>query len=180
MFCHKVHCWRWLGSIQQAVTAADELNLAYRLRQRQVVKSGETNPVTHQWQAVAEHQGELGFLRIAQASIVEIELPGRVLVSNLKARCLEKEILEVIIFDRRLLVQLDYRCLFCDGDFGSRYFRHDVLPHFTPIVVRRWTRNRFTSDGDLSRFCSLSVARLPSDEKQGQECESNEPSIFAK
>src|SRR5262249_46060220 len=84
MFCHKVHCWRWLGSIQQAVTAADELNLAYRLRQRQVVKSGETNPVTHQWQAVAEHQGELGFLRIAQASIVEIELPGRVLVSNLK------------------------------------------------------------------------------------------------
>ena len=30
MFRHKVHCWRWLRPIQQAVTAADELNLAYR------------------------------------------------------------------------------------------------------------------------------------------------------
>src|SRR5262249_35304112 len=89
------------------VTAADELNLAYGLRQRQIVQSGEANPVTHQWQAIPKYEGELGFLRIAQASIVEIELAGRVLVGNLKARRLEKKILQVVIFDRRLLIQLD-------------------------------------------------------------------------
>src|ERR1700756_2695057 len=117
MFRHKVHCWRWLRAVKQAVTVADELNLAYRLRQRQIVKSRETNPITNEWQAVAEHQGEFRFLRIAKASIVEIELPGRVLVGNLKARRLEKKILQVIIFDRRLLVQLDHRRLFCNRDF---------------------------------------------------------------
>ena len=152
MFRHKVHCWRWLGSIQQAATAADELNFAYRLRQRQIVKGRETNPVTHEWQAVAKHQGELGFLRIAQASIVEIELAGRVLVGNLKARGLEKKILQVIIFDRRLLVQLDNRRLFRDRDLRARNFRHDVLAHLPPIVVRCRTGNRFAGDSDPRRF----------------------------
>src|SRR5258707_6408005 len=114
MFCHKVHCWRWLGSIQQAATAADELNLAYAWRQRQIVEDRETDPVTHEWEAIPRHEGELGFLRIAQASIVEIELPGRVLIGNLKARRFEKKVLQVIIFHRWLLVQLDDGRLFRD------------------------------------------------------------------
>ena len=66
MFRYKVHYWRWFGSIKQAVAAADELNLAYALRQRQIVKSRETNPITHERQAVPKHEGKLGFLRIAQ------------------------------------------------------------------------------------------------------------------
>ena len=177
MFRHKVHCRRWFGSVKQAVTAADELNLAYGLRQRQIVQSGEANPVTHEWQAISKHEGELGFLRIAQASIVEIELAGRVLVGNLKARRLEKKILQVIIFDRRLLIELDNGRLLRDRDFRSRYFRHDVLPHLAPIVMGRRSRNRFSRDSDLSCFCSLSVAMLPGDEKQSQKCERNEPSI---
>ena len=129
--------------------------------------------------AIPKHEGELGFLRIAQASIVEIELPGRVLVGYLKARRLEKKILQVIIFDRRLLVQLDDRRFFRDGDLGARNLRHDMLAHLPPIVVRCRSRNRFTGDCDLSCFCSLSVARLPSNEKQNRKCQSNEPSIVA-
>ena len=179
MFRNKVHRWRWFGAIQQAVTAADELNLAYRLRQRQIVKGREANPVTHEWQAVAKHQGELRFLGVAQASVVEIELAGRVLVGNLKARRLEKKILQVIIFDRRLLVQLDDGCLFCDRDFRSRYFRHDVLSHFAPIVMRRRSRNRFARNSDLSCFRRLRLAGLSCDEKQSQHCEGNHPSIVA-
>jgi hypothetical protein len=180
MFRHKVHCWRWLRAVKQAVTVADELNLAYRLRQRQIVKSRETNPITNEWQAVAEHQGEFRFLRIAQASIVEIELPGRVLVGNLKARRLEKKILQVIIFDRRLLVQLDHRRLFCNRDFCPRHFRHDLLTHLAPIIVRRGSRNRLTGDSDLSCFGRLSRTRLPCGEKQNQYCQDDQPRVIAK
>ena len=179
MFRHKVHCWRRLRPVKQTVAAADELNLAYALRQRQIVKSRETDPITHKWQAVPKHEGELGFLRIAQASIVEIELPGRVLVRNQKPRRLEKKILQVIIFHRRLLVQLDDRCLFCDRDFRAGHFRHDVLAHFAPIVVRRRSRNRFARNGDLSCFRRLRLAGLSCDEKQSQRCEGNDPSIVA-
>ena len=111
------------------------------LRQRQIIESRETNPITHEWQAVPKHQGELGFLRITQASIAEIELPRRMLVRNQETRRLEKSVLQVIIFQRRLLVQLDDRRFFRDRDFRARYFRHDVLPHLPPIVVRRRSRN---------------------------------------
>ncbi len=155
------------------------MNLAYALRQRQIVKSRETNPITHEWQAVPKHKGELGFLRIAQAPIVEIELPGRVLLRNQKSWRLDEKILLVIIFHWRLLVELDDRRFFCDRDFRSRYFRHDVLSHFAPIVVRRRSRNRFARNSDLSCFRSLRLAGLSCDEKQNQHCEGNDPSIVA-
>ncbi len=57
---------RGLRPIKQAVASADKLNLAYALRQRQIVKSRETNPITHERQAVPKHEGKLGFLRITQ------------------------------------------------------------------------------------------------------------------
>ncbi len=59
MFGYKVHYWRWFRTVKQTVAAADGLNLAYALRQRQIVKSREANPITHEWQAVPKDQSEL-------------------------------------------------------------------------------------------------------------------------
>ena len=67
MFGYKVHYWRWFGSVKQTVATANELNLFYALRQRQIVKCRETNPTAHQGQTVTKHEGKLGFLWIAQA-----------------------------------------------------------------------------------------------------------------
>jgi len=104
---HKVYRGRWLGSVKQTVPAADELNFAYGLRQREIVKSGETDPVTCERQAVPKYRGELGFLRITQAPITEIELAWRMLLRDQETRRLEKGALQVVILQRRLLVQLN-------------------------------------------------------------------------
>ena len=93
MFRHKVYCWRWLRPVKQAAAAADELNLAYALRQRQIIQSRETDPVTHKGKAVPKHEGKLGFLRITQAPIAEIELARRMLVRNQETRRLGKKLL---------------------------------------------------------------------------------------
>ena len=71
-------------------------------------------------------QRKLGFLGIAKPTIVKVELSRRVLLRHQEARRLEKKVLQIIVFDRRLLVQLDDCCLFCDRDFSPRYFRHDA------------------------------------------------------
>ena len=117
MFRHKIYYRCRLRPIKQTVTAADELNLAYALRQRKIVKSRKTNPITHERQAVPKHQSKLGFLWITQPPIAEIELPRRVLLRNQETRCLGEEFLLIVVLHRRLLVELDDGCLFCDRDF---------------------------------------------------------------
>jgi hypothetical protein len=98
MFRHKVHCWRWLRPVEQAATAADELNLTDALRQRQIIKSRETDPVTHERKTIPKHQGKLGFLWITQAPIAEIELTWRMLLRDQETRRLEKSFLQVVYF----------------------------------------------------------------------------------
>jgi len=160
MFGYKVHYWRWFGTVKQTVAAADELDLAYALGQRQIIKSRETNPITHERQAVPQHKGKFGFLWIAQAPIAEIELARCVLLRNQKPRRLGKKFLQVVIFHRRLLIELDDCRLFSDGDFRAGYFRHDVLAHLPEIVVRCWSCNRFACDCDPPCFCCLRITRL--------------------
>src|SRR6478609_1548452 len=154
IFCYKVHYWRRLRSVKQAAAAANELNFFYALRQRQVVKSRKPNPITHQRQTVPKDKGELGFLRVAQSSVAEIKLSWRVLLRNQKSRGFDEKILVVVIFYWRLLVELDHRRFFRDCDCRALYFRQEVLPHLSEIIVRCRRCYGLTRDDDSGCFYS--------------------------
>jgi len=86
-----------------------------------------------------------------------------VLLSNQKSRGFDEKLLFVVIFHWRLLVELDDRRFFCDGDFRARYFRHEVLAHLPEIVVRGWSCNGLSRDDDPGCFYSLGRAVVPCD-----------------
>ena len=117
MFGHEIHRRRGLGSVEQAVAAADELNLADALRHRLIIESRKTNPLGHQRQAVLENKGVFGFLRITKTAIAVIELSGILLLRNEKPGRLGEQFLLVVVLHRRLLVELDDGRLLRDGDF---------------------------------------------------------------
>ena len=83
------------------------MDLTYALRKRLIVERGKTNPLTHEGQAILEEEGVFGFLRIPQAAITVIELARVLLFRNQQSRRLGKEFLQVVVFDRRLLVEFD-------------------------------------------------------------------------
>ena len=85
------------------------------------------------------------------------------LLGNQKSWRFNEKILLVVIFYWRLLVELDYRRFFRDCDCRALYFRQDVLPHLSEIVVRCRSCNGLTCDDDSGRFYSLGRAVLPCD-----------------
>jgi hypothetical protein len=62
-----------------------------------------------------------------------------VLLCNQKSRGFNEQLLIIVIFHWRLLIEFDHCRLLCDGDFRAGYFRQ-VLAHFPEIVVRSWSR----------------------------------------
>src|SRR5262249_50813575 len=76
---HKVNRRRGLGSVEKAASTPDFLDLAYTLRDGQIVERRKADPVTRQGQTIHERRDKFGLLRITKTAIAEIELAGCVL-----------------------------------------------------------------------------------------------------
>src|SRR4051812_23512927 len=107
MFRDEIDRRRRLGSVEETAATADKLDLGDTLRDGLVVKRGETDPLTHQWQTILKEEGVLGFLRIAETAIAVIELSGILLFGNDQARGFHEQLLVVVILHGRLPVERD-------------------------------------------------------------------------
>src|SRR3954470_17933221 len=77
---------RGLGSVEQAGATTDHLDLADGLWQRKIIERRKPDPIGHERNAVLQNQGVLGLLRIAEASVTNVEFARRLLLGDQHTR----------------------------------------------------------------------------------------------
>ena len=118
---------RGFRSVQQAGTAADQLDFRQALRQRHRVQGREADPVGFERDAVLQHQHVFRFLRIAEAAVAQVELGRRRLLRDHHARRACQQLLQVVVDHGGLRVEVRDRGLLGHGDPGAVDFRHLML-----------------------------------------------------